>query len=41
MKSIIENKPLQDSLVAKGRERLSQFSWARTTGQLLEVFKQI
>lgn len=39
MKMILEDITLQKILIEKGRQRLALFSWEKTTGQLLQVFK--
>lgn len=41
MKRIITDKPLRETLVTRGRARLAQFSWERTTASLLQVFRTL
>lgn len=41
MKMILEDIALQKTLIEKGRQRLALFSWEKTTGQLLRVFKSL
>lgn len=41
MKQIISNEPLRETLINKGRARLAQFSWERTTASLLQVFRNL
>lgn len=41
MISIVENPALQDELIEKGLERLQDFSWEKTTDQLMKVFTNI
>jgi glycosyltransferase involved in cell wall biosynthesis len=41
MRSVILDKSLQKELIDKGNKRLEKFSWQRTTGELLDVFKTL
>lgn len=41
MKRIISDEALRSSLVTRGRARLAQFSWERTTASLLQVFRAL
>lgn len=40
IKQILLDKSLQESLIAKGRERLKVFSWEKAAKETLEVFKR-
>lgn len=40
MKTVIDTPSLRASLVQKGQQRLSFFSWEKTASQLLETFKK-
>lgn len=39
MKQVIDNAELKNQLIKNGQQRLQQFSWANTAGELMEVFK--
>jgi len=41
MKMIVSNPALQEELVQKGLRRLQDFSWQKTTDELMEVFRQM
>lgn len=41
MKLIVSNSALQEELVQKGLRRLQDFSWQKTTDELMEVFRQM
>lgn len=41
MKSVILNSSLQNELIKKGEKRLAQFSWSKTSRELLDVFKNL
>jgi glycosyltransferase involved in cell wall biosynthesis len=41
MKLIVSNPALQEELVQKGLRRLQDFSWQKTTDELMEVFRQM
>ena len=41
LKMILENIPLQEDMIRKGKERLALFSWKQTAYKLLEVFKEV
>lgn len=41
MKMIVSNPALQEELVQKGLRRLQDFSWQKTTDELMEVFQQM
>jgi glycosyltransferase involved in cell wall biosynthesis len=40
IKAVLDNDSLRTSLIRKGQQRLRQFSWAKTTRIILDVFKQ-
>ncbi len=41
MKMLITDPILRETLITRGRTRLSQFSWERSTGELLAVFRNL
>ncbi len=41
MKLIVSNPALQEELVQKGLRRLQDFSWQKTTDELMEVFRKM
>ena len=41
MISIVSNPSLQQALIEKGTKRLAEFSWEKTTKELMDVFKQL
>lgn len=41
MKMILDDDSLQKTLIEKGQQRLALFSWEKTTGQLLQVFRSL
>jgi glycosyltransferase involved in cell wall biosynthesis len=41
MISIVSNPSLQQTLIEKGTKRLTEFSWEKTTKELMDVFKQL
>lgn len=40
IKMVLANKYLQKTMIAKGTERLKDFSWQKTAAQLLEIFQK-
>jgi len=41
MISIVSNPSLQQTLIEKGTKRLAEFSWEKTTKELMDIFKQL
>lgn len=41
MKMIVSNPALQEELIEKGLQRLQEFSWEKTTDELMGVFSQL
>jgi glycosyltransferase involved in cell wall biosynthesis len=41
IKLALDNEELRDTLIAKGTERLKQFSWKKTAEELVAVFKKL
>ena len=41
MISIVSNPSLQQALIEKGTKRLAEFSWEKTTKELMQVFTQL
>ncbi len=41
IKQVLDDETLRNDMVAKGRERLKEFSWRKTAEQLVEIFKRV
>jgi len=41
MKAVITNETLKNSLIEKGKQRLTKFSWQKTAQETLKVYKQV
>jgi glycosyltransferase involved in cell wall biosynthesis len=41
LRSVLEEKPLREALIARGRERAAQFRWDRAAKQTLDVLKRV
>ena len=41
IKQVLDNEHLRNELIAKGQERLKEFSWRKTAEQLVEIFKRV
>jgi glycosyltransferase involved in cell wall biosynthesis len=41
MKMIVSNPALQEELIQKGLQRLQDFSWKKTTDELMQVFSRL
>lgn len=41
IKHVLDDETLSNAMVAKGRERLKEFSWRKTAEQLVEIFKRV
>ena len=41
LQQIIDDKALQQTLITKGKQRLQDFSWEKSTNELLERFRQM
>ena len=41
IKKVIDDETLRNTMVAKGQERLQEFSWQQAAKQLAEIFKQV
>ena len=41
MNLLVENDALRNELILKGKKRVQEFSWEKTAGQTLEVYKSI
>ena len=41
VREILENKEVKDTLIAKGRNRLSDFSWQKSAVQTSEIYRKV
>ena len=41
VREILENKEVGDTLIAKGRKRLSDFSWQKSAIQTSEIYRKV
>lgn len=41
IKKVLDDETLRNTMIAKGKERLKEFSWQKTAEQLVEIFKQV